>query len=104
MMEPKREFAQLERERREHEDEKAHMRDDYEKLRGRMLGRLRQEVSLLEDGLHALRKQPPKIHVMEDHAERVIDGLKREIEWLNDLWIDPDAPVIQDEADALKYA
>jgi hypothetical protein len=70
----------IERERRVHEDEKAHMRNDYEELRGRMLGRLRQEVSLLDEGLHALRKQPPKIHVMEDHAERVIDGLKGEIE------------------------
>lgn len=71
---------QIERERREHEDEKAHMHNDYEELRGRILHRLRQEVTLLDEGLYALRKQPPKVHVMEDHAERAIDGLKGEIE------------------------
>ena len=64
---------------REHEDQIAHMRSDYEELRGRVLGRLRQEVTLLDEGLHALRKQPPKVHVMEDHADRAIDGLKKEI-------------------------
>jgi hypothetical protein len=66
--------------KREHENEKAHMRNDYEELRGRVLRRLRQEVSLLDEGLHALKRHPPKIHVMEDHAERAIDGLKGEIE------------------------
>ncbi|MBI4692735.1 MAG: hypothetical protein HY749_01795 [Gammaproteobacteria bacterium] len=71
---------EMEHERRQHEDEKAHLRNDYEVLRGRILRRLRQEVSLLDEGLHALRKQPPKVHVMDDHAERAIDGLKNEIE------------------------
>jgi hypothetical protein len=73
-------LEQVERERSEHENVKAHMRNDYEDLRGRVLGRLRQEVTLLDEGLHALRKQPPKVHVMDDHAERAIDGLKGEIE------------------------
>jgi len=71
--------AQLHRERREYEDQKAHMRSDYEELRGRVLHRLRQELTLLDEGLHALRKQPPKVHVMEDHAERAVDGLRKEI-------------------------
>lgn len=66
--------------KREYENEKAHMRDDYEDLRGRLLRRLRQEVSLLDEGLHALKRQPPKVHVMVDHAERAIDGLKSEID------------------------
>ena len=70
---------QLQRERLEEEDQKAYLRSDYEELRGRVLHRLRQEVTLLDEGLHALRKQPPKVHVMEDHAERAIDGLKKEI-------------------------
>jgi len=70
---------QLQRERREYEDQKAYLRSDYEELRGRVLHRLRQEVTLLDEGLHALRRQPPKVHVMEDHAERAIDGLKKEI-------------------------
>jgi len=72
--------SQIVRERREHDDERAHMRDQYEELRGRVLRRLRQEVALLDEGLHALRKQPPKLHVMDDHAERALDGLKSEIE------------------------
>lgn len=71
---------QIETQRREHENEKAHLRNDYEELRGRMLRRLRQEVTLLDEGLHALKKQPPKTHVMEDHAERAIHALKGEIE------------------------
>ena len=65
-----------------YENEKAHMRNDYEELRGRVLRRLREELSLLDDGLQALRQDPPKIHVMDDHAERAIDGLKREMERL----------------------
>jgi hypothetical protein len=69
-----------EHELRNHEDEKVQMRNDYEELRGRILRRLREEVALLDDGLQALRKQPPKVHVMNDHAERAIDGLRREIE------------------------
>jgi chromosome segregation ATPase len=66
--------------RRAHENERAHIRDDHERLRGRVLHRLREELSLLEEGLHALRREPPKVHVMEDHAERAINGLKREME------------------------
>jgi hypothetical protein len=70
---------QLQREKQRHANDVAHMRSDYEELRGRVLHRLRQEVTLLDEGLHALRKEPPKVHVMEDHAERAIDGLKKEI-------------------------
>lgn len=61
------------------ETERAHMRNDYEDLRGRVLRRLREDTALLEEGLHALRREPPKVHVMEDHAERAIDALKREM-------------------------
>lgn len=66
--------------RRAHEDEQAHMRNNYEELRGRVMRRLREEVSLLNEGLHALRRDPPKVHVMLDHAERAIDALKREMD------------------------
>ncbi len=71
---------EISRARRAHEDERAHMRDDYEELRGRVMRRLREEISLLDEGLHALRRDPPKIHVMLDHADRAIDGLKREMD------------------------
>jgi hypothetical protein len=40
---------------------------------------LREEKDLLEEGLHALRKDPPRVHVMQDHAERAIEGLQNEI-------------------------
>jgi hypothetical protein len=72
--------AEMEKTQREHEDEKAHMRNQYEELRGRLLRRLRQEVSLLDEGLQALKRVPPKVHVMEDHAERAIQGLRGEID------------------------
>lgn len=65
---------------KDHNAEKVHWRDDYEQLRGNVLRRMKEEVALLDEGLHALRKDPPKIHVMIDHAERAIDGLKREME------------------------
>lgn len=55
----------------------AHWRHEYETLKGRALRRLNEESSLLEEGLHALRREPPKVSVMIDHAERAIDGLKR---------------------------
>ena len=59
-----------------------HLKDDYEQLRGRVLRCLKGELSLLDEGLHALQRESPKVHVMIDHAERAIDGLKREIERL----------------------
>jgi hypothetical protein len=65
-----------------HDNERAHMHSDYEELRGRVLRRLREELTLLDEGLHALQRDPPKVHVMLDHAERAIDGLKREMDRL----------------------
>ena len=68
--------------KRDHDNERAYLRDDYEQMRGRVVRRLREEVALLNEGLHALRRDPPKVHVMEDHADRAIDRLKRELERL----------------------
>ena len=68
----------LDRTNRDHDNERAHLRDENEQMRGRIVRRLREEVALLNEGLHALRRDPPKVHVMEDHAERAIDRLKRE--------------------------
>lgn len=72
----------LETEKQAHERTRVHLNDDLEHLRSRLLRRLKAEVSLLDEGLHALRRDPPKIRVMEDHAERTLDGLKREIKEL----------------------
>jgi hypothetical protein len=57
----------------------SHSMDDQVRLRGRIVRLLRQETQLLENGLHALRRSPPKIEVMEDHADRVVDALKEEL-------------------------
>jgi hypothetical protein len=74
--------SELESEKNAHAHARIHLGDDKEHLRARVLRRLKTEVSLLEEGLHALRRDPPKIHVMDDHAERALDGLYKEIKEL----------------------
>ncbi|MDQ0027864.1 hypothetical protein J2X90_005700 [Variovorax paradoxus] len=61
------------------ETEAAHLRDDVELLRTRVLRRLKADVDLLELGLEALRRPEPKVHVMIDSAERVADALRKEL-------------------------
>ena len=75
--------AQLLNERKSHEDALTHLRDDKEQMRAKLLRRLKAEANLLSDGLHALRRDPPKIHVMDDHAARVLDGLYAAIKELD---------------------
>jgi hypothetical protein len=65
-----------------YEDAITHLRDDHESLRARVLRRIREDVNLLDEGLHALQRDPPKVRVMEDHAERALDGLRSEIKQL----------------------
>ena len=72
----------LNAERRDRGIERTHMQDAYESLRGRVVRRLEGELSLLKEGLYALRRHPPKVAVMDDHVDRAIDGLTREIEQL----------------------
>ena len=74
--------GQLERERRVRAEEASAWTDEYQQLRGGVLRRLREEVSMLEDGLRALKRDPPKVSVMVDHGERVLDSLRREMERL----------------------
>lgn len=69
---------QLEQGSEEHEVVLTHLRDDLENLRARLLRRIDSDTSLLEAGLSALRREPPKVPVMVDHAERVIEALRRE--------------------------
>ncbi|HRQ76173.1 MAG TPA: hypothetical protein PK098_09675 [Phycisphaerales bacterium] len=66
----------------DHEIAITHIRDDYESLRARVLRSLGRELDLLETGLQALRRDPPKVHVMVDHAERAMAGLHDEVEQL----------------------
>lgn len=70
----------LERERHAHT--RAHLRDDIEQLRTRVVRRLKAETHLLTEGLQALRRDPPKVHVMDDHAERALGALQRELKEL----------------------
>ena len=72
--------AELEEAKQTHAAKDARWRDDYETLKGRTLNRLIEESTLLEAGLHALKREPPKVRVMIDHADRAIEGLRREAE------------------------
>lgn len=75
---------ELDAERSAHANSRAHLNDDREHLRSTVVHRLKREISLLTDGLHALHKNPPKVHVMNDHAERVLDSLQTIIQELED--------------------
>lgn len=74
---------QLADEQRGHEHTRVHLGEDLENLRTRVLRRLKSEVGLLTEGLQALRRTPPKTNIMEDHAERALEGLNQEIQRLN---------------------
>lgn len=56
-----------------------HVRDDAERLRTRVLRRLLDDITLLQDGLAASKESPPKMYVTVDHLERVIDSLRVEV-------------------------
>ncbi len=60
----------------------SHARDDYERLRTRVLRRLIREVELLDEGMLAIKREPPKLHVMTDHGDRALSGLREEIKAL----------------------
>lgn len=62
-----------------YEESLSHLRDDMETMRGQVLRRLKEDVALLGEGIHALHREPPKVHVMLDHAERVLDALKAQM-------------------------
>ena len=66
---------ELENEKSAHTNSRVHLGDDPEHMRSSVVRRLKREVSLLTEGLQALRKDPPKYRVMDDHAERVLEGL-----------------------------
>ena len=66
----------LETEQSDHAESRAHLEDDREYLRSHLARRIKRELDLLSEGLQALRKDPPKIWVMDDHAERAIESLQ----------------------------
>jgi hypothetical protein len=60
----------------------SHARDDYERLRTRVLRRLTRGIELLDEGMLAIQEEPPKIHVMTDHGDRALSGFREEIKAL----------------------
>lgn len=70
------EMAEL---RRQHEVERTHLRHDQEQLRGRLRRRLDEGVEMLEVGLTALRNKTPRVEVMMERAEHVVDALRAEM-------------------------
>lgn len=75
---------ELDAERSAHANSRVHLGDDREHLRSNVVRRLKREVSLLTEGLQALRKDPPKVRVMDDHAERVLEGFQTAIRELEE--------------------
>ena len=77
------EKQQLEKELAEARSEsrsiQAHLRDDYEKLCSQMIRGLNSDITLLEEGQIALSRNPPKVHVMIDHADRTISRMKKQL-------------------------
>lgn len=65
--------------RRQHEVERTHLRHDQEQLRGRMVRRLDESVEMLDVGLSALRNKTPRVEVMVERAEHVVDALRAEM-------------------------
>ena len=59
--------------------ERTHFRHDQEQLRGRLQRRLDEGVEMLEVGLTALRNKTPRVEVMMERAEHVVDALRAEI-------------------------
>lgn len=71
--------TELEALRRQHVVDRTHLQHDLGQLRGRLVKRLTDSVEMLEVGLSALRKDSPRVPVMVERAEHVVDALRTEI-------------------------
>jgi hypothetical protein len=70
--------AELTELRNQHEVERVHLRHGQEQLRGRLVRRLEESLEMLEVGLTALRNKTPRVEVMVERAEHVVDALRAE--------------------------
>jgi chaperonin cofactor prefoldin len=52
---------------------------EFESLRGRLVRQLEESVEMLDTGLSALRKETPRVSVMVERAEVVLDALRSEL-------------------------
>ena len=59
-------------------------RDEFERLRTRLVRTLKDATDLLNNGLVAIHRQPPHIDVIDDHVQRVFDSLTNQIKALQD--------------------
>lgn len=75
------EMAEL---RRIHVAERTHLHHGQEQLGGRLVRRLDDAVETLEVGLSALRNKTPRVEVMLERAELVVDALRAEIKNLRE--------------------
>jgi hypothetical protein len=71
--------------KQEHDAAVMHMRDEFERLRTRAVRRLHRELELLQEGMLALQRDPPRVHIMQDHGERAIEGLRQELRALEEV-------------------
>jgi hypothetical protein len=76
--------AEMEALRNQHAVERTHLQHQLEQLRGRLVKRLTDSVEMLEVGLSALSKDRPRIPVMVERAEEVVDALRAEIHALGE--------------------
>jgi hypothetical protein len=77
-------LAELEALRRQHAVDRTHLQHELEQLRGRLVKRLTDSVDMLEVGLSALRKDSPRVPVMVERAEHVVDALRAEVQELRE--------------------
>ncbi len=70
----------VDRERQERHNQLTHASSDYESLRATVMKTYKAQVRMLEEGLHALRRE--KTHVTEDRVERSIRQLNKELDGL----------------------
>jgi len=68
--------------RHQHIIDRTHLTHDLGQLRGRLVKRLTESVEMLEVGLSALRKETPRVPVMVERAEHVVDALRTEVQEL----------------------
>lgn len=71
---------ELARERKVRADGQAHASADYEQLRAKSVKRMKKQSELLEEGLHALRREPPVVEVGLDRMERTLDRLHADLQ------------------------
>ncbi len=71
--------SDLEQAQKQHNVERIHLQHNEEQLRGKLVRKLNESIDMLEVGLTALRNKTPRIEVMAERAEYVIDALRDEV-------------------------